>query len=164
MSSISLFSGVSSYPVPFGGCTRHLTLIELSWAARKAASLSQSLIFSQSFCFFQSFKKINLFGFPQSFRSVNFFAISRQFLWNSGKISSKFRRKIANFHRKTRKKRKISSKNLDGFSLNFWDLSGAKVWKSCRSRKTWKNEYLVAIVAVDTAENEPLKVWDNLNL
>ena len=25
--------------------------------------------------------------------------------------------------------------------------------------KTWKNEYLVAIVAVDPAENEPLKVW-----
>ena len=52
-----------------------------------------------------------------------------------------------------------SGKKLDGFSLKFWDLSGAKVWKSCRSRKTWKNEYLVAIVAVDTAENEPLKVW-----
>ena len=51
-----------------------------TWAARNAASLSQSLIFSQSFCFFQSFKKINLFGFPQSFRSFNFFAISRQFL------------------------------------------------------------------------------------
>ena len=47
------------------------------------------------------------------------------------------------------------------FLLKFWDLSGAKVWKSCRSRKSWKNEYLVAIVAVDTAENGPPKVWRN---
>ena len=47
------------------------------------------------------------------------------------------------------------------FLLKFWDLSGAKVWKSCRSRKSWKNEYLVAIVAVDTAENGPPKVWPN---
>ena len=52
-----------------------------------------------------------------------------------------------------------SGKNLDVFSLKFWDLSGAKVCQSCRSRKTLQNEYLVAIVAVHTAENEPLKVW-----
>ena len=37
--------------------------------------------------------------------------------------------------------------------------SGAKECKSCRSRKMLQNEPLVAIVAVDTAENEPLKVW-----
>ena len=43
--------------------------------------------------------------------------------------------------------------------LKFWDLSGAKDCKSCRSRKTLQNEYLVAIVAVHTAENEPSKVW-----
>ena len=30
--------------------------------------------------------------------------------------------------------------------------------KSCRSRKMLQNDPLVAIVAVDTAENEPLKV------
>ena len=52
-----------------------------------------------------------------------------------------------------------NDKIVTTFLLKFWDLSGAKVWKSCRSRKSWKNEYLVAIVAVDTAENEPLKVW-----
>ena len=44
------------------------------------------------------------------------------------------------------------------FQLKFCDLSGAKDCKSCRSRKTLQNEYLVAIVAVHTAENEPLKV------
>ena len=41
----------------------------------------------------------------------------------------------------------------------FWVLSGAKDCMSCRSRKTLQNEYLVAKIGVDTAENEPLKVW-----
>ena len=90
------------------------------------------------------------------------FVISWQFLRNSGKFSSNFRRKIADFIEKREWKMKFhfhSGKNLDGFLLKFWNLSGAKECKSCRSRKSWKNEYLVAIVAVDTAENEPLKVW-----
>ena len=52
----------------------------------------------------------------------------------------------------------IPAKNLDDFLLKFRDLSGAKECKSCRSRKMLQNEPLVAIVAVDTAENEPLKV------
>ena len=54
-----------------------------------------------------------------------------------------------------------NDKIVTTFLLKFWNLSGAKVWKSCRSRKSWKNEYLVAIVAVDTAENGPPKVWPN---
>ena len=54
-----------------------------------------------------------------------------------------------------------NDKIVTTFLLKFWDLSGAKVWESCRSRKSWKNEYLVAIVAVDTAENGPPKVWRN---
>ena len=54
-----------------------------------------------------------------------------------------------------------NDKIVTTFLLKFWDLSGAKVWKSCRSRKSWKNEYLVAIVAVDTAENGPPIVWIN---
>jgi hypothetical protein len=48
---------------------------------------------------------------------------------------------------------------MDDFLLKFWYLSGAKECKSCRSRKMLQNDYLVAIVAVHTAENEPLKVW-----
>ena len=90
------------------------------------------------------------------------FLISWKFLWNSSKISSNFRRKIANFIEKREWKMKFhfhSSKNLDGFLLKFWDLSVAKECKSCRSRKMLHNDPLVAIVAVDTAENEPLKVW-----
>ena len=39
--------------------------------------------------------------------------------------------------------------------LKFRDSSGAKVCKSCRSRKTLQNEYLVAKIGVDTAENGP---------
>ena len=35
---------------------------------------------------------------------------------------------------------------------------GAKVCKSCRSRQELSNEYLLAKIGVDTAENEPLQV------
>ena len=101
--------------------------------------------------------------FVALFRKISrHFVISWTFLWKSGKNSSNFRRKIAKFIEKREWKMKFhfhSAKNLDGFLLKFWDLSGAKVWKSCRSRKSLQNEYLVAIVAVDTAENEPFKVW-----
>ena len=52
-----------------------------------------------------------------------------------------------------------SRKNVDDFWLKFWDLSAAKVCKSCRSHQELSNEYLLAKIGVDTAENEPLKVW-----
>ena len=88
--------------------------------------------------------------------------------WNSDKISSRFRRKIPifmrcswNFEWMNFSNHSKMKKMWQLFLLKFWDLSGAKVWKSCRSRKSWKNEYLVAIVAVDTAENGPPKVWRN---
>ena len=55
------------------------------------------------------------------------------------------------------KKRGNSCKNL----LKFWHLRGAKDCKSCRPRKMLKNEYLVAKIGFDTAENEPSKVWRN---
>ena len=38
------------------------------------------------------------------------------------------------------------------------DSKGAKVCKSCRSRKMQKNRYVVAKICVDTTENEPFKV------
>ena len=50
----------------------------------------------------------------------------------------------------------IFTKIVTIFLLKNWILSGAKVCKSCRSRKMLKNEYLVAKIGVDTAENEPL--------
>ena len=51
-----------------------------------------------------------------------------------------------------------TAKIVTRFELKFCDLSGAKDCKSCRSRKIQQNEYLVAIVAVHTAENEPRKI------
>ena len=36
---------------------------------------------------------------------------------------------------------------------------GEKVCKSCRSRQELSNESLLANIGVETAENEPLKVW-----
>ena len=51
-----------------------------------------------------------------------------------------------------------SGKNVEGFLLNFLDLSGAKECKSCRSRKMLQNAAFLAIVAVHTDENEPLKI------
>ena len=53
----------------------------------------------------------------------------------------------------------FAKKNVDDFWLKFSDLSGAKICKSCRSRHELSNEYLLAKIGVDTAENEPLKVW-----
>ena len=49
-------------------------------------------------------------------------------------------------------------KHFTIFLLKFRGLSGAKAKESCRSRKILKNAPLPAILAVDTAENEPLKV------
>ena len=50
----------------------------------------------------------------------------------------------------------IFAKIVTSFLLKFWVLSGAKVDKSCRSRKMLQNEYLVAKIGGDTAENEPV--------
>ena len=52
----------------------------------------------------------------------------------------------------------IPAKKFDGFLLEFSSVSGAKAEKSRRARKILKNAPFLAIVAVDTAENEPLKV------
>ena len=52
----------------------------------------------------------------------------------------------------------ILAKISDDFLLKFWDLRGAKDCKTCRSRKMLKNAPTLAIVAVHTAENEPLKI------
>ena len=48
---------------------------------------------------------------------------------------------------------------LDECLLKFWGQSGARGLKSCRSRKEFSNEYSLAKIGVDTAENEALKVW-----
>ena len=48
-----------------------------------------------------------------------------------------------------------------GFLRNFWDCSGAKGCKSCRSWKMLSNAYFLAKFRFDTAENEPAKNLQN---
>ena len=65
----------------------------------------------------------------------------------------KFNVKIAKFPDGCRKISKFIDKKLLGIGV--W--RGAKECKSSRSRKMLKNDYLVAKIGVDTAENEPRK-------
>ena len=80
-------------------------------------------------------------------------------------IRTKFHLKIAlkmqNSTQKMKNRKFIfhSRKNVDDFWLKFWYLSGAKVCKSCRSRRELSNAYLLAKYGVHTAENEPLRDW-----
>ena len=66
--------------------------------------------------------------------------------------------KITSFLQKMLK----NAKKFDENFLKYWGLSGAKACKSCRSRHELSNEYLLAKIGVDTAENEPLKVWGKI--
>ena len=50
-------------------------------------------------------------------------------------------------------------KKFDEDLLKFGEWSGAKDYQSDRSRQELSNEYLIAKIGFDTAENEPLKVW-----
>ena len=105
--------------------------------------------------------------FPANFLKIyRILAIFCNSSWNSDKNWWKFYRKIASIFWKNEMKccsfHFIRAKFWTRFLLKFWDLSGAKGCKSCRSRKMLQNEPLVAIVAVDAAENEPLKIWGDL--
>ena len=90
---------------------------------------------------------------------------SQHFLKNSAKFREIFVRigakfdengwKIAIFYKNLNKNMKKFAEIL----LKFWILSGAKVCKTCRSRKMLSNEYLLAKIGADTEENEPSKVW-----
>ena len=52
-------------------------------------------------------------------------------------------------------------KIVDDFSLKFSDWRGAKVCKSCRSRKMLQNDYLVAKIGVHIDENEPSQLTNS---
>ena len=83
---------------------------------------------------------------------------------NSDQISWKLQAKITDllrFQQKAPKMRKFHE-NFTKFCENLQN-SRNPACESCRARKIWKNEYLVAIVAVDTAENGPPKVLAKLN-
>ena len=51
-----------------------------------------------------------------------------------------------------------NAKKFDENLLKYRGLSGAKAFKSCRSRQELSNEYLLAKFGVDTEENEPCEV------
>ena len=54
-----------------------------------------------------------------------------------------------------------NQKKFDEFFQKISVSIGSKTWKSCRSRKMLKNEYSVAKIGFDTAENERSKVCQN---
>ena len=104
----------------------------------------------------------------------NFLICFPKFDWTSGTHYSflEFVAKSRKIHQNSQKKCKIRRRKWKteihySFAKKCWrflaeisrDLSGAKVCKSCsRSRQELSNEYLLAKIGVDTAENEPLKV------
>ena len=55
-----------------------------------------------------------------------------------------------------------SRKNVDDFWLKFWDWRTVQRSTLCRSRRELSNEYLLAKIGVDKAENEPLEVWGKI--
>ena len=100
----------------------------------------------------------------ENFLQINIFFVFSENCWTFreilGKIHQNFAEKwqnlkflkiLAKFFEKTQK-------NSRSFLLKIWDLSGAKECKSCRSRKMLQNAPFLAIVAVHTDENEPLKI------
>ena len=74
-------------------------------------------------------------------------------LWNSDKIwwSRENCKILTMLFEILWKNAKIRDENF----LKYWGLSGAKACKSCRSRQELSNEYLLAKIGFDTAENEP---------
>ena len=80
---------------------------------------------------------------------------------NPDKLLSTICRKMQISRQKMKNRKSIfhSRKHVDDFWLTFWMLSGANICKSCGSRQELSNEYLLVKIGVDTAENEPLKIW-----
>ena len=48
---------------------------------------------------------------------------------------------------------------MSGFFAKFWRFRSREEYGICRSRQALSNAYLDAKIGVDTAENEPSKVW-----
>ena len=99
---------------------------------------------------------------PALGKKDNFSIFNSNFKWKiSFKKNAKFL--IWKMHFRA-KNRQILSKIVFKKSRNFakfWKLRSREECKSCRSRKMLQNASSLAIVAVDTEENEPIKneVW-----
>ena len=100
--------------------------------------------------------------FPENLQIVHTFPqiliLSAKKSKKSAKFSSKSSRKNFIFHSPNEISFFILQNFDAAFLLKNCDWSGAKECESCRSRKMLKNAPTLAIVAVDTAENEPSKV------
>ena len=101
----------------------------------------------------------------ENFLQINIFFVFSENCWTFREILGFFFAKFIKILLKNDKILKISrkfskkcQKKSRSFLLKIWDLSGAKEYKSCRSRKMLKNAPTLAIVAVHTDENEPLKI------
>ena len=113
---------------------------------------------------FQNFRQFsNLLKF--CFRKFDWKSETRhsflKFVAKSGQNFKKNHRKDVNFDAEHENKWKFivhSRKNVDDFWLNFWDWRTVRRSALCRSRQELSNEYLLAKIGVDTAENEPCKV------
>ena len=113
----------------------------------------------------RKFKKIQ--GFSSDFRYVEAFSgHSVKFRQNLMTLQRKSSRKLQNFESFLTVLFEILWKNAkirDENFLKYWGLSGAQACKSCRSRQELSNEYLLAKIGFDTAENESLKVCQELD-
>ena len=111
-----------------------------------------NLKFAENFLFFR-------LGWKKDTRHSFFSGICREI---RTKFHKKFAEKNAKFDTKNAKIGNSfihSRKNVDDVWLKFWDWRTVQRSALCRSRRDLSNEYLLAKIGVDTAENEPLEVW-----
>ena len=127
---------------------------------------------------------MNNFHRFQNFRQFsNLLILFSQFDWKSDTRHSSLEsaaKSGQNFIKNSQKKCKIRCRNSEnekignsffirekmltmfGWNFEIWAVQKYKTLKckSCRSRQELSNEYFLAKIGVDTAENEPLKVWE----
>ena len=116
---------------------------------------------------FHNFRQFsNLFSqiWLQKRQTSLFSGISREI---RTKFNQNFSEKVQNLTRKMKKIRNSiiqSRKNVGDFWLKFWVWRTVQRSALCRSRRELSNEYLLAKIGVDTAENEPLEDWGKISI
>ena len=116
------------------------------------------------------FTDFRIFGnFLICFRKFDWKATHVTLFWNLAQNPEKNHQKFAEKMQKSKEKlKKIgnsiiqSRKNVGDFWLKFWVWRTVQRSALCRSRRELSNEYLLAKIGVDTAENEPLEVWGKI--
>ena len=103
----------------------------------------------------------------KSFRKNAAFCENPEKMVKFGENSAKFGQLWANLRNFGKKTAKNSQRfltlilRLESSVPHFSPMDSKAVQRSalCRSRRELSNEYLLAKISVDTAENEPLQVW-----